>query len=104
MPTLGEHKTVQARFLAYVEAVGWTIVSRKEADQQRGFNPEVLHTDRAKGGSLFFDDLLDSNMREFNPPYAEADGTSLGQFRHLHTDIHKVSATYTMRSNPNKND
>jgi hypothetical protein len=28
MPTPGEHKTVQARILAYAEAIGWTIVSR----------------------------------------------------------------------------
>lgn len=30
MPTPGEHKTVQARILAYAEAIGWTIVSREE--------------------------------------------------------------------------
>ena len=28
MPTPSEHKTVQARILAYAEAIGWTIVSR----------------------------------------------------------------------------
>jgi type I restriction enzyme R subunit len=44
----GEHKTVQARILAYAYAeaiglrhgyggqVGWTIVSREEAEQRRG--------------------------------------------------------------------
>ena len=46
MPTPGEHKTVQARILAYAEAirlrhgyggqVGWTIVSREEAERRRG--------------------------------------------------------------------
>lgn len=36
MPTPGEHKTVQARVLAYAEAVGWTVVSREEAEQRRG--------------------------------------------------------------------
>jgi Fic family protein len=52
-----------------------------------------------KGGSLFFDCLLDANppsprgygvagVREFNPRYAEAEGALLGQFRHLHTDIY----------------
>ncbi len=45
MPTPGKHKTVQARILAYAEAidlcqgyggqVGCTIVSREEAEQQR---------------------------------------------------------------------
>ena len=40
-----------------------------------------------KGGSLFFDDLLDAKVRAFNPRYAEAEGALLGRFRHLHTDI-----------------
>ena len=43
---------------------------------------------RAKGRSLFFDDLLDARVREFNPCYAEAEGALLGAFRHLHTDIY----------------
>ena len=84
----GEHKTVQARILEYAEAVGWTVVSRDEAEQRRGFDPEVPPADRAKNRSLFFDDLLDAKLREFNPRYAEAEGALLGQFRHLHTDIY----------------
>jgi type I restriction enzyme, R subunit len=84
----GEHKTVQARILAYAEAIGWTVVSREEAEQRRGFDPEVPPADRAKNRSLFFDDLLDAKVREFNPRYAEAEGALLGQFRHLHTDIY----------------
>ena len=32
--------------------------------------------------SLFFDDLPDAKVREFNPRYAEAEGALLGQFRH----------------------
>lgn len=32
MPTPSEHKTVQARILAYAEAIGWTFVSREEAE------------------------------------------------------------------------
>lgn len=88
MPTPGEHKTVQARILEYAEAIGWTFVSREEAEKRRGFDPEVPPADRAKNRSLFFDDLLDAKLREFNPRYAEAEGALLGQFRHLHTDIH----------------
>ncbi|MCP5130525.1 MAG: HsdR family type I site-specific deoxyribonuclease [Pseudomonadales bacterium] len=84
----GEHKTVQARILAYAEAIGWTIVSREEAEQRRGFDPAVPPADRAKNRSLFFDDLLYTKVREFNPRYAEAEGALLGQFRHLHTDIY----------------
>ena len=41
MPSPAEHKTVQARILAYAEAAGWTIVSREEAMQQRGFEPQM---------------------------------------------------------------
>jgi type I restriction enzyme, R subunit len=88
MPTPAEHKTVQARILGYAEAIGWTFVSRTEAEQRRGFDPIVPPTDRAKNRSLFFDDLLDAKVREFNPRYAEGPGALLGQFRHLHTDIY----------------
>ena len=38
--------------------------------------------------SLFFNDLLDAKVREFNPRYTEVEDTLLGQFRHLHTDIY----------------
>ncbi len=88
MPTPGEHKTVQARILEYAEAIGWTIVSHEEAEQRRWFDPDVLPANRAKNRSLFFDDLLDAKVREFNPCYSEAEGALLGQFRHLHTDIY----------------
>ncbi len=88
MPTPGEHKTVQSRILAYAEAIGWTFVSREEAEQRRGFDPDVPPADRARNRSLFFDDLLDAKVREFNPRYAEAEGALPGQFRHLHTDIY----------------
>ena len=88
MPTPGEHKTVQARILAYAEAIGWTVVSREEAEQRRGVERMKDEGGRMKSGSLFFDDLLDAKVREFNPRYAEAEGALLGQFRHLHTDIY----------------
>ena len=88
MPTPGEHKTVQARILGYAEAIGWTIVSREKAEQRRGFDPDAPPADRAKNRSLFFDDLLDAKVREFNPRYAEAEGALLGAFRHLHADIY----------------
>jgi len=84
----GEHKTVQARILEYAEAVGWTFVPREEAERRRGFDPSVPPADRARNRSLFFDDLLDARVREFNPRYLDAEGALLGQFRHLHTDIY----------------
>lgn len=52
MSTPGEHKTFQARILAYAEAihlrqgyggqVGWTVVSREEAEQRRGQNSYIV--------------------------------------------------------------
>ena len=80
MPAPSEHKTVQARILQYAQEIGWTFVSREEAEQRRGGASAPL--------SLFFDDLLDAKVREFNPRYAEAQGLLLGQFRHLHADIY----------------
>lgn len=88
MPAPGEHKTVQARILAYAQEIGWTVVSREEAERRRGFDPEVPPAERAKNRPLFFDDLLDAKVREFNPRYAEAEGALLGQLRHLHSDIY----------------
>ena len=88
MPTPGEHKTVQARILAYAEAIAWSFVSREEIEKRRGFDKEVPPADSAKGRSLFFDALFGAKVREFNPRYAEAEGALPGQFRHLHTDIY----------------
>jgi type I restriction enzyme R subunit len=84
----GEHKTVQARILAYAQEIGWTVVSREEAERRRGFDPELPPAERAKNRTLFFDDLLDAKVREFNARYAEAEGALLGQLRHLHNDIY----------------
>ena len=104
MPTPGEQKTVQARILAYAEVIGWTFVSRKEAEQRRAGFPTRHDGKKAYRNvraplSLFFDDLLDVKVREFNPRYAEAEGALLGKFppplgsygatgRHLHSDIY----------------
>ena len=96
MPTPTEHKTVQARILAYAQEIGWKRVSREEAEGRRGLAQEPgLSSPGEETGwktrspfSLFFDDLLDAKVREFNPRYVEAEGALLGQFRHLHTDIY----------------
>ena len=47
-----------------------------------------LSANRARNRSLFFDDLLDARVREFNPRYTEAVGSLLGQFRHFNADIY----------------
>jgi len=40
MSTLpSEHKTVQARILQYAQEIGWTYMSRAEAERRRGFSP-----------------------------------------------------------------
>ena len=67
MPTPSEHKTVQARILEYTETIGWTIVSRAEAEQQRGFDPDTHPGGRAKSRSLFFDGVLDTKVRGVQP-------------------------------------
>jgi type I restriction enzyme R subunit len=84
----GEHKTVQARILAYAQEIGWSMVSREDAEQRRGMDPKAPPAQRAQGCSLFFDELLDRQVRKFNPRYTEALETLLGRFRRFRTDIH----------------
>ncbi|HEY3457671.1 MAG TPA: type I restriction endonuclease, partial [Bryobacteraceae bacterium] len=84
----GEHKTVQARILAYAQEIGWKYVRRSEAEARRGFDtskesPAV----QAAEASPYFDDLLDAQVRLFNPRYAEGPGALVGDLRHLHSDI-----------------
>jgi len=74
MPTPGEHKTVQARILAYAQEIGWTYVPRGEAERRRGFDLDgVTPEARARNASLFFGDLLHDRVRAFNPDYREAE-------------------------------
>ena len=80
----GEHKTVQARILKYAEEIGWTFVPRAEAEARRGLKEGGLSCSRqvsSKGGqeyppSLFFNNLLDKKVRQFNPRYSDAEGAS----------------------------
>ena len=88
MPVSGEHKTVQARILAYAQEIGWTYVPRAEAEARRGFDPDGATTeDRARTASLYFGDLLHSKVLKFNPKYKEAEGALVGEFQRLHGDI-----------------
>jgi len=96
-----EHKTVQARILAYAQEIGWTYVSRAEAEKRRGFSPhphplqdgEGIKSgaseaaDRAQGAFLYFGDLLHAKVKEFNPKYKEAEGALIGEFQRLTADI-----------------
>jgi type I restriction enzyme R subunit len=89
MSTPGEHKTVQARILAYAQEVGWSFVSREEAEQRRGFEPPSpsglrrsgADASKATGVSLFCDDLIDAQVRVFNPRYAEAEGACIERWK-----------------------
>ncbi len=87
MPRPGEHKTVQARILKYAGEIGWTVVSQREAEQRRGFNPSAGLKNRAKGASLFFDELLDTRVREFNPQYSDEPGELQRKFAHFQANI-----------------
>src|SRR5438067_2620874 len=84
----GEHKTVQARIIAYAQEIGWTYVPRDEAEARRGFDPDgATAADRARTASPYFRDLLYGKAREFNPRYQGAEGAIVGELQHLTTDI-----------------
>jgi hypothetical protein len=54
MPAPAEHKTVQARILAYAQEIGWTYVSREEAERRRGLEPLIarMNTDMKKSAGM----------------------------------------------------
>jgi type I restriction enzyme R subunit len=88
MPAPGEHKTVQARILAYAQEIGWGYVPREEAERRRGFDAGVgREEERARTASLFFGDLLHSKVLLFNPEYKEAQGALVGELQRLRANI-----------------
>src|SRR5579884_1186371 len=88
MATPGEHKTVQARILEYAQAIGWTYVARTEAQARRGFDAsKETPAEQAAQASVYFDDLLDTQVRNLNPKYAEGPGALVGELRHLKSTI-----------------
>jgi len=88
MTTPGEHKTVQSRILAYAEAIGWTVVPRPQAEQRRGFAPTSSSTESATSTALYFADLLEAKVREFNPRYSDEPGALLRSLRRFQATIH----------------
>jgi type I restriction enzyme R subunit len=89
MPLPGEHKTVQARILAYTQEIGWVIVPRDEAERRRRVDPDAATPEEwTRHASLFFGDLLHAKVREFNPKYKEAEGALIGELQRLHSDIY----------------
>lgn len=89
MTTPTEHKTVQARILAYAQEVGWTFVPRAEAERRRGFDPDGVTTkDRARLATPYFADVLYEKVRLFNSKYAEPSGTLIAELLRQHADIY----------------
>jgi type I restriction enzyme R subunit len=89
MPKATEHKTVQARLLAYAQEIGWQYVPRAEAEARRGFDPEGLtNEEKSRSASLFFGDLLHAKVCAFNPQYREAEGALVGDFQRFHSDVY----------------
>jgi|WetSurMetagenome_2_1015567.scaffolds.fasta_scaffold00754_8 type I restriction enzyme, R subunit len=88
MPIPSEHKTVQARILAYAQEIGWKYVPRAAAEARRGFDPDgALPEDRARTSSLYFNDLLHAQAQAFNRQYKETEGALIGEFQRLNSDI-----------------
>ena len=83
-----EYKTVQARILKYASEINWTYVPRREAEKRRGFDhSKPTEAEQAGGASPYFDALLHSQVRKFNPKYVEGPGALIGELRRLHADI-----------------
>lgn len=88
MPSPGEHKTVQSRILAYAEAIGWTVVPRAQAEQLRGLATSSSPAESATSTSLYFADLLETQVRAFNPRYNDEPGALLRRLQQLPPSIH----------------
>jgi type I restriction enzyme, R subunit len=64
MPTPGEHKTAQARVLAYAQEIGWMEAPRGEAEKRGGFeHSRATPAEQAAEASPYFDDLLDAQAK-----------------------------------------
>lgn len=88
MPAPREHKTVQARILAYAKEIGWSYVPRAEAERRRGFDTDgATAEERARIASSYFQDQLYAQARHFNPQYKEAEGALIGELQRLTADI-----------------
>ena len=98
-----EHKTVQSRILQYAQDIGWTFVSRKDAEMRRNFDSSAGEpSEQARSASLFFDDLLYQKIKSFNPLYNEAEGALAGRLRRLTADIYGNRDMLTFLRNSGK--
>ena len=83
MFTPSEYKTVKICILEYAQDIDLNIVPREKAEQRCDFDSDAPSEDPAKGASLFFDDLLDTQVRKFIPRYAETEDAFLNQLHHF---------------------
>jgi type I restriction enzyme R subunit len=68
-----EYKTVQSRILKYADEIGWTIISRNEAETRRRFdNSQQSPRERALNASRFFTDTLFEKVKLFNPKFKDS--------------------------------
>jgi type I restriction enzyme, R subunit len=68
-----EHKSVQARILIYADEIGWTFISRGDAEIRRGFDTSAASPrEKAKNASRFFTDTLYEKVKEFNPRFKDS--------------------------------
>jgi type I restriction enzyme R subunit len=103
MPKPTEHKTVQSRILQYAQEIGWKFVPRAEAEQRRHFDPSAESPqEKVRHASLFFEDLLYQQVRQFNPLYTAAPEALAGQLRRLPADIHGNREMLTYLRNAGK--
>jgi len=88
MPRPSEYRTVQARILRYAQELGWSYVSRADAEQRRGFDTlAATSAEQARPATLFFGDILFGQLRRFNPTYKDAEGALVGELQRLRADI-----------------
>ena len=84
----GEHKTVQARILAYAQEIGWMYIPRADVEESRGFDrTKQTPAEQPADASPYMDDVLDERVRHFNSKYTEGPGALVGELRRLRSDI-----------------
>lgn len=85
---MSEQSSVQSPILQYAQKIGWKIVKQADAEVFRGFGATLtVPKERAKGASLFFDDLLYAKVKEFNPLYPESKDALVKQLGVFQSDI-----------------
>jgi len=104
MPAPTEHKTVQAHILHYAQEIGWTYVSRAEAERRRdreefkarvlewascstagtlSFNDELLGMERDLGDYVIVHELLHFSVPNHGKLWKSLMRAHLGDYEHL---------------------